>query len=158
MISIRLNSLNYQRSKPSASKEIGIRKFEIVAKTQFLCCGNSHDPRVGLWMVISLQCRRHYIFQVISLQCRRHYVFHVISLQCRRHYIFQVISLQCRRHYIFQVISLQCRRHYIFQTINYVGSNKLSFRYQRIIRKWRHEDRLIPKIVTGNRARSILKA
>ena len=144
MISIRLNSLNYQRSKPSASKEIGIRKFEIVAKTQFLCCGNSHDPRVGLWMVISLQCRRHYIFQVISLQCRRHYVFHVISLQCRRHYIFQVISLQCRRHYIFQ-------------TINYVGSNKLSFRYQRIIRKWRHEDRLIPKIVTGNRARSILK-
>ena len=131
MISIRLNSLNYQRSKPSASKEIGIRKFEIVAKTQFLCCGNSHDPRVGLWMVISLQCRRHYVFHVISLQCRR--------------------------HYIFQVISLQCRRHYIFQTINYVGSNKLSFRYQRIIRKWRHEDRLIPKIVTGNRARSILK-
>ena len=33
-------SLKYQRFTPAGCKEIGIRKFEFVAKTQFLCGKN----------------------------------------------------------------------------------------------------------------------
>ena len=36
--------LKSQRFTHLNCKDIGIRKFEFVAKTQFLCCRTSHDP------------------------------------------------------------------------------------------------------------------
>ena len=42
-------SLKYQKSTTSGSIDIGIRKFEIVAKTQFLCTyiGNLEKTGIG---------------------------------------------------------------------------------------------------------------
>ena len=41
-------SLKYQRFTLSGCRDIGIRKFEFVAKTQFLCSTpTSHNPSLG---------------------------------------------------------------------------------------------------------------
>jgi len=49
MTSVRLNgpSLKYQWFPPLGCQDIRIRKFEFVAKTQFLFDGNSHKPKEG---------------------------------------------------------------------------------------------------------------
>ena len=49
-------SLEYQRCTPSACKDIGIRQFEFVAKTQFLFNGKfSKISRIAIYIVRTLE-------------------------------------------------------------------------------------------------------
>ena len=41
-------SLKYQKATTSGSIDIGIRKFEIVAKTQFLCTHIGNHEKTGI--------------------------------------------------------------------------------------------------------------
>ena len=62
MASVRLNSpsLKYQRFPPLGCQDIRIRKFEFVAKTQFLSDGNSHNPKEGELVYPKINVDKHY--------------------------------------------------------------------------------------------------